>query len=149
MEKRYCKDNGFLLTSGRKFFQRRCKKTHYPLKNLFLVFFIGKISIFVYLPRRTIIRPLASGSSVPVWPIFFSLKMRRSLLTASKLVIPEGLFSKITPSIATILYQHTEDLQTVFSLPILAESLQNERLPLKYSITGGPIWIHRISERKH
>ena len=28
MEKRYCKDNGFYVTSGRKFFQRRCKNTY-------------------------------------------------------------------------------------------------------------------------
>lgn len=50
MEKRYCKDNGFYVTSGRKFFQRRCKNTYYNLKFLSLEFFIGKMSLFVYLP---------------------------------------------------------------------------------------------------
>ena len=51
------------------------------------------------LPSRRGSTPVARGSKVPVWPIFFSLESLRSTATASKEVKPSGLSSMIMPFI--------------------------------------------------
>ena len=48
-------------------------------------------------PSITVITPVAMGSSVPVWPHFFSLQIRRTLATAPKEVMFFGLSKIIIP----------------------------------------------------
>ena len=50
------------------------------------------------LPSVSSSRPVASGSSVPQWPIFFCLRTRRTFCTASCEVKPGSLSSSSSPS---------------------------------------------------
>src|SRR5687767_778111 len=51
----------------------------------------------VALPRVRTRRPVASGSSVPVWPTRFWRRMRRTFCTASCDVIPGSLSTRSSP----------------------------------------------------
>ena len=60
---------------------------------------VKRSQTFVALPRHTGSTPSASGSSVPVCPIFFVFKIPLSFATTSKDVYPFSLYTLIIPLI--------------------------------------------------
>ena len=64
-----------------------------------LSFSVSMSQTLVALPRQTGSTPSASVSSVPVWPIFFCLKIPRSFATTSWDVYPFSLYTLMIPFI--------------------------------------------------
>ena len=96
-------------TAGISVFTSRSSKT-FPEISCVSVFFPSSIFAryslsvsvsmshsFVPLPKQTGSTPTASGSKVPVWPIFFCLRIPLNLATTSWDVKPASLYMFIIP----------------------------------------------------
>ena len=82
-----------------------CVSVEMPSLNIATYSFVSSVSIstsFVALPTQTGRTPTASGSRVPVCPIFLVFNILRSRATTSNEVIPASLYTLITPFILSV-----------------------------------------------